>query len=201
MAHYYMFHKPYGCVTARRDDRYSVVMDWFRMLNNPDLSPVGRLDRQTEGLLFVTDDGKWNREMTRPEFSREKTYTFTVLGDLHAEKAAKLEQGVLLQGDDRPTAPAKVAVTGHTVLVDYLDKLHPEVREATRHNRPDHPITFGQITITEGRNRQIRRMMKTVGCVVLQLKRISVDGIPLDDALLPGQWKELFPEIEKETFI
>lgn len=193
MAHYYMFHKPYGCVTARRDDRYPTVMDWFRELENPELSPVGRLDRQTEGLLFVTDDGQWNREMTRPEYSREKVYTFTVLGDLTAEKVAKLEEGVLLQGDRTPTAPAKVTVTGHTVLSDHLDRLHPEVREATCHNRADHPVTFGRITITEGRNRQIRRMMKTVGCVVLELKRISMDGITLDDTLQPGQWKEIFP--------
>lgn len=196
MAQYYMFYKPYGCVTARRDDRYPTVMDWFAELDCPDLSPVGRLDRQTEGLLFVTNDGMWNRAMTRPEFAREKVYTFTVLGDLTPEKAALLEQGVLLQGDDRPTRPAKVQISGRTVLSGHLDKLHPEVREATRHNRPDHPITFGQITITEGRNRQIRRMMKAVGCVVLELKRISVDGIGLDPDLQPGQWKEFDPKEE-----
>lgn len=196
MAQYYMFYKPYGCVTARRDDRYPTVMDWFTEVDCPDLSPVGRLDRQTEGLLFVTNDGMWNRAMTRPEYAREKVYTFTVLGDLTAEKAARLEQGVLLQGDDRPTNPAKVQVTGRTVLSDHLDNLHPEVRAATSHNQADHPITFGQITITEGRNRQIRRMMKVVGCVVLELKRISVDGIGLDPDLQPGQWKEFNPKEE-----
>ena len=192
MAHYYMFHKPYGCVTARTDARYPTVMDWFRDLGNNSLSPVGRLDRQTEGLLFVTDDGQWNRAMTRPEFQKEKVYTFTVLGDLTSQNVQKLEQGVLLQGDDNPTAPAKVTVTGHTVLSEHLPHLHPEVQQATCHNRADHPISFGQITITEGRNRQIRRMMKTVGCVVLELKRISVDGIELDETLQPGQWKEIF---------
>ena len=56
--HYYMFHKPFGCVTARRDEKFPVVMDYFRELDNPDLSPVGRLDRETEGLLFITDDGQ-----------------------------------------------------------------------------------------------------------------------------------------------
>lgn len=58
MYHYYMFNKPFGCVTAARDDRYPVVMDYFKALNNPNLSPVGRLDLETEGLLLVTDDGK-----------------------------------------------------------------------------------------------------------------------------------------------
>lgn len=194
MSHYYMFYKPYGCVTARTDSRYPTVMDWFRELDNDALAPVGRLDRQTEGLLFVTDDGQWNRRMTRPEFQKEKTYVFTVLGDLTQDKAAKLEQGVLLNGDDVPTAPARLTITGRTVLSRHLPMLHPEVREATRHNRPEHPVTFGQITITEGRNRQIRRMMKMAGCVVLELKRVSMGGICLDEDLQPGQWKAFVPE-------
>ena len=192
MFHYYMYNKPYGCVTARSDARYPTVMDDFRKLNNPDLSPVGRLDRQTEGLLFVTDDGQWNRKLTRPENGIEKIYTFTVLGDLTPEKAEKLARGVLLNGDPTPTAPAKVTVTGHSLLADCLSMLHPEVQAATCHNRSDHPISFGQITITEGRNRQIRRMMKTVGCVVLQLKRTSIDGIALPHDLQPGQWTEFY---------
>lgn len=57
MPHYYMFHKPFGCVTARRDDRYPTVMDYFKELHNDRLSPVGRLDRETTGLLLITDDG------------------------------------------------------------------------------------------------------------------------------------------------
>ena len=60
MYHYYMFNKPFGCVTARRDDRYPTVMDYFQELHNDALSPVGRLDRETEGLLLITDDGQWN---------------------------------------------------------------------------------------------------------------------------------------------
>ncbi len=62
MKHYYMFNKPFGCVTAHRDDRFPVVMDYFHSLENDRLSPVGRLDRETEGLLMITDDGIWNQE-------------------------------------------------------------------------------------------------------------------------------------------
>lgn len=191
MKHYYMFHKPFGCITARRDDRHPVVMDWFRDLNNQDLSPVGRLDRETEGLLLITDDGVWNRQMTRPEFHVEKTYEFTVLGDLNKEKLAQLEQGVLLNGSDEPTAPAKLTVTGRSTLGETLSLLHPEIQEKSRHNPMDRPITFGSIIITEGRNRQIRRMMKEVRCLVLQLKRVSMGPFELDPSLLPGQWKEI----------
>lgn len=195
MYHYYMFNKPFGCVTARRDERYPVVMDWFRDLRNEKLSPVGRLDRETEGLLIITDDGMWNREMTRPEFHREKRYEFTVMGDLTEERIIQLETGVLLNGDEQTTAPAKVTVTGRSTLEETLPKLHPEIREKSQHNPMDRPVTFGTITITEGRNRQIRRMMKEVRCLVLQLKRVSMGNIILDDKLAPGEWKEI--EIEK----
>lgn len=191
MFHYYMFYKPFGCVTARRDDRYPTVMDWFRDLENENLSPVGRLDRETEGLLMITDDGMWNREMTRPEFHREKRYEFTVMGDLTEEKIAQLESGVRLRGAERLTAPAKVTVTGRSTLGETLPALHPEIREKSRHNPPERPVTFGTITITEGRNRQIRRMMKEVRCLVLRLKRVSMGDIVLDETLMPGQWKEI----------
>lgn len=194
MARYFLFHKPFGCVTARRDDRYPTVMDWFQTLDIPDLSPVGRLDRETEGLLLITDDGMWNRQMTLPEFAVEKTYEFTVLGDLTPEKIAVLEAGVVLNGDTEPTAPAKITVTGRTTLAEALPRLHPEVQEKTRHNPPDRPVTYGAITITQGKNRQIRRMMKAVRCLVLQLKRTAMGGITLDADLAPGQWKEMFPK-------
>jgi len=191
MFHYYMFNKPFGCVTARRDDRYPVVMDWFRELGNDDLSPVGRLDRETEGLLIITDDGMWNRQMTRPEFKKEKRYEFTVMGDLNEEKLEKLKNGVLLRGSDQLTAPCEITVKGRSTLGEALPALHPEIQDKSRHNPMDRPVTYGTITITEGRNRQIRRMMKEVRCVVLQLKRISMGDIVLDEALEPGRWKEI----------
>ena len=195
MKHYYMFHKPFGCVTARRDDRYPVVMDWFRQLDNAQLSPVGRLDRETEGLLLITDDGMWNRQITRPEFQVKKTYEFTVMGDLNEQRLTRLKQGVLLNGETNQTAPAELTVTGRSTLKDTLPLLHPEIQEKSRHNPLDRPVTFGTITITEGRNRQIRRMMKEVRCLVLHLKRISVGSYRLDPSLAPGQWIEIEPSI------
>lgn len=194
MHRYYMFHKPFGCVTARRDDRHPTVMDWFRDLGNENLSPVGRLDRETEGLLVITDDGMWNRQMTRPEFHQAKTYEFVVMGDLTPDKAARLEKGVLLNGEDTPTAPAVITVTGRSTLAETLPTLHPEIQEKTRHNPMDRPVTFGTITITEGRNRQIRRMMKAVRCLVLRLKRVSMGDIVLDESLAPGERKEISVE-------
>ena len=196
MYHYYLFHKPFGCVTARRDERYPTVMDWFRALDNPDLSPVGRLDRETEGLLLITDDGMFNRELTRPEFHKEKVYEFLVLGDLTEDKRQALEAGVLLNGEDTPTAPARITVTGKSTLGAVLPALHPEIQEKSRHNPMDRPVTFGSITITEGRNRQIRRMMKTQRLLVLALKRVKMGAFALPEGLKPGEWVEISPDFD-----
>ena len=194
MYHYYMFHKPFGCVTARRDDRYPTVMDYFSELHNDNLNPVGRLDRETTGLLLITDDGMWNQKLTHPAYHKEKTYEFTVLGDLTEERIRALENGVLLKGAASLTSPAWITITGHNILSDILPSLHPEVQASISSNLPDHPVTFGTITITEGKKRQIRRMMKSVHCCVIELKRISIGNICLDPQLKPGEWKEFFPD-------
>ena len=129
--------------------------------------------------------------MTRPEFHQAKTYEFVVMGDLTPEKVEALEKGVLLNGEDTLTAPAVITVTGSSTLAETLPTLHPEIQEKTRHNPMDRPVTFGTITITEGRNRQIRRMMKAVRCLVLRLKRVSMGELVLDESLAPGEWKEI----------
>lgn len=199
MKHYYMFHKPFGCVTAHRDDRFPVVMDYFRSLENEHLSPVGRLDRETEGLLMITDDGIWNQEMTNPAFHVPKTYEFTALGTLDEEKLRKLSEGVLLIGSDRPTTGATVTVTGTSILSKVVPHLHPDMQKKLKYNLPDHPVVFGTITISEGRKRQIRRMLKVVGCCVIRLKRISMGELLLDPELKPGEYKEI--EIKNEQSI
>lgn len=152
MPHYYMFHKPFGCVTARRDDRYPTVMDYFEELQNDRLSPVGRLDRETTGLLLITDDGIFNQKLTHPSYHKEKTYEFTLLGNLTPELVHKLETGVILKGADTPTVPAEITVTGHAVMSDILSTLPVEIQKDIHKNRPEHPVTYGIITISKGRN-------------------------------------------------
>lgn len=186
-----MFYKPVGCITARRDEKHATVMDYFKELHNENLSPVGRLDLETEGLLFITDDGKWNQQMTHPDYKKEKQYEFFVLGELTAEKKQKLEEGLVVIGSDIPTAPAKVEVTELSCLGKVLPELHETLQKKYRHNRAEHPVTKGKITITEGRKRQIRRMMKAVGCLVIYLKRVSMGEYVLDETLQPGEWKEI----------
>lgn len=100
----------------------------------------------------------------------------------------------MLRGADIPTAPAKIRVTGHAIMSDILSTLPEEIQKDIHKNRPEHPVTYGIITISEGKKRQIRRMMKAIHCCVIELKRISIGNILLDESLLPGQWKEFFPE-------
>ena len=199
MKHYYMFNKPFGCVTAHRDDRFPVVMDYFHSLGNDRLSPVGRLDRETEGLLMITDDGVWNQKMTNPAFHVPKTYEFAALGTLNEENLQRLSEGVLLIGSERPTTGASVTVTGTSLLSKVVPHLHPDMQEKLKYNLPDHPVVFGTITISEGRKRQIRRMLKVVGCCVIRLKRISMGELLLDPELKPGEYKEI--EIKNEQSI
>ena len=199
MKHYYMFNKPFGCVTAHRDDRFPVVMDYFRSLENDRLSPVGRLDRETEGLLMITDDGIWNQKMTNPVFHIPKTYEFAALGTLNEENLQRLSEGVLLIGSDHPTTGASVTVTGTSILSKVVPHLHPDMQEKLKYNLPDHPVVFGTITISEGRKRQIRRMLKVVGCCVIRLKRISMGELLLDPELKPGEYKEI--EIKNEQSV
>ncbi len=189
--HYYMFYKPFGCVTAHRDARFPVVMDYFQELPLEHLSPVGRLDRETEGLLMITDDGRWNQQMTHPAFHVPKTYEFLALGILDAKKLESLSQGVCLTGSDIPTSGARTEVFSVYTLSQVLPCLHPDIQKKYSRNLPEHPVTHGQITISEGRKRQIRRMMKTVGCCVIFLKRLSMGDLILDPGLSPGEWKEI----------
>lgn len=192
MKHYYMFYKPYGCVTAHKDERYPVVMDYFRELNIPHLSPVGRLDRETEGLLLITDDGHWNQQLIHPDFHVPKTYEFMAMGTLDSEKLERLSLGLLLNGASTPTSGAEITVTNETSLARVLPSLYPEVQARLMDNQPAQPVVCGQITICEGKKRQIRRMLKAVGCYVIFLKRISVGDICLDPTLKPGEYKSLF---------
>ena len=196
-----MFNKPCGCVTARKDDKHTTVMDYFKELDNDKLSPVGRLDKETEGLLIITDDGQFNQRMTNPEYKKNKIYEFIVFGNVDDNTKNRLEEGVILNNSDIMTSPAKVEIIYRTDFahLQYIKKDMPSVLlEKVKHNRSDNPVTMGKITITEGRKRQVRRMFRTVGCYVIYLKRIQIDNIVIDEKLKPGEWKEI-TNIDKQN--
>lgn len=164
---YVMLHKPRGYVTTTSDEMgRRCVADLVRDVPAK-VYPVGRLDRNSEGLLLLTNDGNFANMVMHPSNHISKTYRVTVRPDITDEQAAQMSAGVLLDG--KMTLPA-------TVLV--LEKQEGRV--------------VLQVTIQEGRNRQVRRMCEAVGLEVARLKRTAVGPLKLG-MLQPGEWRELKP--------
>jgi len=162
---YVALNKPRGYVTTMSDELGRKCVT--ELLGDIDerVYPVGRLDKNSEGLLLLTNDGEFANLMMHPSYHINKTYRVTVDAGLNEEQLIQLASGVEIDG--KMTLPAIV-----TVLV----------REPNR--------AVIQMVISEGRNRQIRKMCETVGLEVLRLKRTAVGGIRLG-MLKPGEWREL----------
>jgi 23S rRNA pseudouridine2605 synthase len=163
--YYVLLNKPSGYVTTLHDpEGRPVVTDLLRDIPAR-LHPVGRLDLTTEGLLLLTNDGELTHRLAHPRHEVEKTYLVRVRGALSAAERRQLEQGVVL--DDGLTAPARVE----------------KVRVTGSHS-------WLEITIREGRNRQVRRMCEAVGHPVSRLKRIRLAFLELG-VLPPGKYRML----------
>ncbi len=201
MAEYYMFNKPIGCITARRDARQKTVMDYFPEEKRNVIFPVGRLDKDTEGFLLLTDDGALCARLMKPESGISKTYFFHALckeGKVIGENEAEiLEGGVkIYQGSEALTAPAKVQTTVVGKLSDIKNLLSDKDAKMSA-RKGEMPIVSGYITITEGKKHQVRRMIGYFGARVVYLKRVSINGVKLDPELSLGKYRAL-TELELE---
>ncbi|MBQ1274578.1 MAG: pseudouridine synthase [Cellulosilyticum sp.] len=153
---YYMLNKPVGYVTTVQDEKQrQTVLDLVKDTKHR-VYPVGRLDYNTSGLLLLTNDGELTYGLTHPKHHVNKCYEVKVQGVLSDEAKRALKEGVLIDG--KMTYPAKVKVL-----------------------RKGEKSTVFQLTIHEGRNRQVRKMCEAVGYPVLLLKRVSVGKLTLDD--------------------
>ena len=179
MAQYYMLNKPRGLLTARRDARCETVMRCFPEALQQTLHPVGRLDKDTEGLLLFTDDGMLDVRLLRPERHVEKEYEYRAFG--HLDEAALLSR------------PARAALLAHTTIGESEAYLPERFREKYLKN-PGRPVTVGKLWITEGRKHQVKLMVKAVGAHVFYLKRWAIGPVRLDAALAPGAYRPLTPE-------
>lgn len=165
---YIMLHKPRGYVTTVSDElERRCVMDLLEDVEER-VYPIGRLDRNSEGLLLLTNDGSFANGIMHPSRHVSKTYRVTVRPSVTEEQLTELAAGIVLDG--KKTLPAAVAVLT---------------------NEPGRVVL--QITIKEGRNRQIRRMCEAVGLEVARLRRTSVGPLKLG-MLAPGKWRDLTPE-------
>lgn len=168
---YYMLNKPQGVVSATRDERDKTVIELIKENKRRDLFPVGRLDKDTEGMLIITNDGKLANSLLAPGKHVSKSYYVTVDGEIKNEHIKMLENGIDI-GDDKPTAPAK------------FENLQVNTEDGITHSS-------GIITITEGRYHQIKRMFMTFNLPVIYLKRISMGPLRLDDTLGCGEYRRL----------
>ena len=186
-----MFHKPKGCITARSDPRHKTVMDYFPIDMRDTFFPIGRLDKDTEGLLFVTDDGPLCYHLMLPEHKVKKSYFFWAKGEMSDEKKLALEEGAaIFPGKPDVTKPARLELLEKKSLID-IRHLISEDEEKTARRRPDLPVFSGVLTITEGKKHQVKRMLKFAGCKIVYLKRLSIGAISLDENLEAGEYREL----------
>lgn len=168
---YYMFHKPAGCVSATKDNHDKTVLDFIKKEDRKaDLFPVGRLDKDTEGLLLITNDGGLAHRLLSPKKHVPKTYYVKIKSPLSEADVKRLEEGVDI-GEEKETLPANVEVLEETKIL---------------------------LTISEGKFHQVKRMLLAVGNEVLYLKRLSMGSLKLDENLKAGEYRALTgEEIEK----
>ena len=178
---YLMLHKPAGVVSATEDEREKTVLDLVReqsaeaadvvsetgyFLGKREVFPVGRLDKDTEGLLLITNDGELGHRLLSPRHHIPKTYFVRIEHGLLADEIARLEEGLDI-GEKNLTLPAKIEVIDECSVY---------------------------ITITEGKFHQIKRMFEAVDNKVLYLKRVSMGELKLDVDLALGQYRRLTEE-------
>lgn len=162
---YIMLHKPRGYVTTTKDELDRKCVTDLVQDAGVKLFPVGRLDRNSEGLLIMTNDGAFANSLTHPSAHVNKTYRVTVKGAVEDEMLIELREGIVLDG--KKTLPCDVFVA---------------------ERKPDRTVLI--FIIQEGRNRQIRRMCETVNLEVIRLKRTEIAGVKL--GMLPqGKWRPL----------
>ncbi|MGR5141259.1 pseudouridine synthase [Photobacterium sp. DNB23_23_1] len=172
-----LFNKPFNVLTQFTGEPGDKTLSDFVPVK--DVYPAGRLDKDSEGLLVLTNDGVLQAQLTQPKSKQPKTYWVQVEGAPSEEELEQLRRGVTLK--DGPTLPAGVEVIDSPEVWERV----PPIRE-----RKNIPTTWLAITLKEGRNRQVRRMTAHLGYPTLRLIRYQVADWTVND-LAPGEWKEV----------
>ena len=166
---YFMLNKPAGVVSATEDRKERTVLDLIDARQRKDLFPVGRLDKDTEGLLLITNDGEMAHRLLSPKKHVDKVYYARVAGRITEEHVKLFAKGVDI-GDEKPTLPAELTVLSSG-----------EISEI-------------ELVIREGRFHQVKRMFQAAGGEVIYLKRLRMGSLVLDGGLEPGEYRKLTEE-------
>jgi 23S rRNA pseudouridine2457 synthase len=181
---YYLIYKPFGMLSQfSREIATHVTLADLPFDFPSDVYPVGRLDKDSEGLLLLTNDTSLNQKLLDPKFKHERTYWVQVEGQLSRKDLAPLKKGVRIKINKKTyrSLPAKT----HLLDPPPLPSRDPPIR--FRKNVPD---SWASITLIEGKNRQVRRMFAKIGFPVLRLVRTRIVNLHLDDAR-PGEVREI----------
>ena len=188
---YYMMNKPQGCITARKDNLQKTVMEYFPQELADVLFPVGRLDKDTEGLLLFTNDGQFDQKLMHPKHHAPKKYYLFATGELGSEAIDRIEGGQLLTGEDKPTKGAAMTITERGRYEDFEKRFTSKKRFRDNEFNRNRPVFAATLEIYEGKKHQVKRMMLAEGCRVIYLKRLEIGGVKLDDSLKPGEYRKL----------
>lgn len=219
---YYMFNKPAGCVSATKDGLSETVIDYLQGENVTDLFPVGRLDKDTEGLLLITNDGKLAHELLSPRHHVDKKYLAVTDGMLSEADMERFRNGLDI-GEEKITLPAEICVkSDEAAILSYVNQNETTIRSCVNQsemtirscvNKSEMTIqsyvnqnicgsetdelknvTVYEVVIREGRFHQVKRMFEALGRKVLYLKRISMGTLMLDESLEAGKFRRLTKE-------
>lgn len=172
-----LFNKPYGVISQFSEHEKHTSLSEF--ITDKDFYPAGRLDHDSEGLLILTDEGKIQHCLSHPQHKQPKTYWVQVDGDITDVALIELQSGVTLK--DGKTLPAKAK---------RIDEPELWPRDPPVRYRAAIPTSWCELTITEGKNRQVRRMTAAVGFPTLRLVRVSIGEFTID-GLSPGEWRKI----------
>ncbi|MBQ6389191.1 MAG: rRNA pseudouridine synthase [Mogibacterium sp.] len=171
---YYMLNKPAGVISASDDPRESTVVDLITGYRRKDLFPVGRLDRDTEGLLLITNNGQMAHRLLSPKHHVDKIYYACVSGAVTPDDVIAFSEGLVLE--------------------DGLECLPAELNVLNINSDNGESVSETEVTIREGKFHQIKRMFHALGHEVLYLRRLSMGPLELDGSLEPGEFRRLTDE-------
>lgn len=164
---YFMLYKPAGVVCANSDAEHPTVIDLMEEPQADSLQIAGRLDKDTTGLVLLTDDGQWNHQLTSPARGKQKTYQIETAEALTPALVDTFARGILLKGEKHPCRPAKLHI---------------------------HSSHSASLIITEGKYHQVKRMFAACGNKVTSLHRSAIGAVCLDPTLAPGDYRPLSAE-------